>query len=271
MLNNKYNYSSDKFLFDAIECFSNQHSTTTSMGEKTNYKKKRIIQRDREKHIINRLIILLIIITFLGPTVAPKIINKTIRKNVEDIGWVNTKDTSDIPNTLSIAENLDTIALLKPETWNTLTYDEKFETMCIIKNIELNKLGIDITDMATLKTDDLDSGVQGNYSNLTSVISIDCDLLAEGDVEEVLNTICHESRHCYQHACVEAYKKADDKYKNLLIFDTSKDFRENFNNYIKGNDDNYLDYWNQCVEADARAYAQEEVEYYNSIIRENNL
>ena len=65
-----------------------------------------------------------------------------------------------------------------------------------------------------------------------------------GDSAETADTIAHESRHCWQH------ERADNPQ-----IEEDYEFRENFDNYIRPEDDFY-EYQNQPVEVDAREYAQ---------------
>ena len=85
-------------------------------------------------------------------------------------------------------------------------------------------------------------GDYGGYAASTNTIYI--NRFNMDDAAETADTIAHESRHCWQHERAENPQTEQD-YK----------FKENFDDYIRPEDDFY-EYQNQPVEADARDYAQ---------------
>ncbi len=91
--------------------------------------------------------------------------------------------------------------------------------------------------------DNENPGDYGGYAASTNTIYI--NRFNMGDAAETADTIAHESRHCWQH------ERADNPQ-------TEQDylFKENFDAYIRPEDDFY-EYRNQPVEADARDYARE--------------
>ena len=88
-----------------------------------------------------------------------------------------------------------------------------------------------------------DPGDYGGYAASNNTIYI--NRFNMGDAAETADTIAHESRHCWQH------ERADNPQ-------TEQDyqFKENFDDYVRPEDDFY-EYQNQPVEADARDYAQD--------------
>lgn len=177
-------------------------------------------------------------------------------------------------NDWSIASNHDTLKCLKPEIWNELSYQDKFYVMYVIKNIEMYYFGISPDSYPKLVSEDLPGDIQGQCCYDSGEIVIDSSHLAYDSVESVLATICHEARHWYQYTCRDLYEQTESEYQNLKIFNTTKEYINNFNNYVhveNSDDENYYDYYNQKVEVDARDYAQDTVEDYYNIIERNGL
>ena len=84
-------------------------------------------------------------------------------------------------------------------------------------------------------------------------------------MEEVLNIVCHESYHAYQHCIVSALENADEESKNLRLFRDARNYAEEFCDYKSG-DNGFYDYYYQECEMDAREYAEEALlNYYKRI------
>lgn len=77
----------------------------------------------------------------------------------------------------------------------------------------------------------------------------------------MLTSVAHESYHAYQHRMVEVYKTTEEQEKKLLIFRKIEKYNKEMNNYKSGKVD-YEAYYNQTMEADARAYGKERTRYY---------
>ncbi|MCD7866502.1 MAG: hypothetical protein LUG54_10975 [Clostridiales bacterium] len=95
-------------------------------------------------------------------------------------------------------------------------------------------------------------GIQtyGYYNNETNKITINTAYM--DDVENVVNTIAHESRHCYQHERAENPQTEED-YQHKYEFE----------NYITAEVD-FEAYENQLIESDARDYG----DYYENMLKE---
>ena len=74
----------------------------------------------------------------------------------------------------------------------------------------------------------------GYYSDNTHEIVIDMDSLLNDLSWEVLDTVCHEAYHSYQHRIVDAFNNADGNSKNLKMFRKASSYASEFNNYISG-------------------------------------
>lgn len=169
----------------------------------------------------------------------------------------------------SIEANPGTLYNMKPEVWDTLSYDERLRTIENVKNIELYYLGVPYEIDLVIR--DLDGTTRGEYCNALKIISIDEDHFNNSSVKEIVQTVCHECRHAYQYACIEVYNNTDENYKELNMFDNSKKIMDSSLNYIEYNseEDNYDEYSTQLVEADAFSYASQATEeYYSKLIPE---
>lgn len=169
----------------------------------------------------------------------------------------------------SVEANLDTLKNLNPDIWNKLCYQDKREILCVVKNIELYYFGIPTDEYIELSVEDLNGDIVGEYSHFERKIRIDYNHLMNDSAESVLDTVCHEARHCYQHMCADLYNMTDDEYKNLAIFNNTKKYVENFNSYVYAEseaDEQFYDYYCQHSEEDAREYAEQTVNYYYEVI-----
>ncbi len=153
-------------------------------------------------------------------------------------------ETSEQPNpenTIS-SETRETLDAFVQGNWDNLSQTEK-ETAVenlrdnVAKDLQLeNKPNIAYYNKE-------DPGDYGGYAASTNTIYI--NRFNMGDAAETADTIAHESRHCWQHERAENPKTEQDQR-----------FKENFEDYIRPEDD-FFEYQNQPVEADARDYAQE--------------
>ena len=161
--------------------------------------------------------------------------------------------------------NVEMISKIRPEVWETLSFQEKVDVAQAIAYCEGNYLGIP-QKMVVVATD-MDESVLGGYQDYSYRIMIDTEHLRHSSAEAVLNTILHEAYHCYQERCVEIYEKLEPEERNLMLFYRTAFYADEFENYIGGNED--IDgYRNQAVEIDARAYAEENVKEYYRLIEE---
>ena len=164
----------------------------------------------------------------------------------------------------NVAAHMDTLQLLQPETWEKMSVSEKLSALQIIAQLEQCYLGI--SQPLTIGADDLGQyGYQGGYVESTHQIILDLNHLSYDPPDEVLDTLCHEIYHHYQHLLTDIYLNADEEAQNLRIFQNIRHYAEEFQNYNDGKDDFY-DYYFQACESDARDYAGVAVERYYRII-----
>lgn len=187
-----------------------------------------------------------------------------VTSNVASIfSGADTADNSD----LSEEAYSETLYNIKPEIWEMLSYDERLWTIENLKNIELNYLGVS-KDILLVITE-LEDSTLGEYSD--NIIKIDEYYFNNSPIEEIVETVCHECRHAYQHACIEAYYDADESFQDLYMFTSTKIYADNWFNYIEydAGKDNYDEYYNQPIESDSFSYASQRAQvYYSELIPE---
>lgn len=183
-----------------------------------------------------------------------------IESDTTQYGYSQEKDWS-------IENNIDTLYNIQPEIWETLTEEQKTNTIDNLKNIELYYLGVSTPTKLIVR--DIGNNIAGQHYPSSNIIEIDKNHLINDSVYDVVNTICHECRHAFQYACVNAYQNTYDEYKNLVIFNDAKQFKDNYANYYEfsGFNETYDEYASQTIEADASEYAEQATnDYYSNLI-----
>lgn len=166
-------------------------------------------------------------------------------------------------NNQKIANNIDTILLLQEEEWKKLSVQERLNVLQTVANIEATYLGLPHELNVTLET--LEENTQGHYDDSTHTIAINPDHLCEDPAEELVETVAHEAFHAYERRLVDLYNSTGTQERNLLIFGRIEEYRDNFDNYIDGNED-LVGYATQSVELDSVKYSITAiVDYYDAI------
>lgn len=134
----------------------------------------------------------------------------------------------------------------QPNNWEQLDTDEKHEAIKKLVKCISDLQGLpDVPEVEFL--DDGDNSC-GFYSERGNYIGINENYL--GDAKEIVDTVAHEARHAYQHYRAELLKEPQDQI-----------YKFNFEHYIAPEYDengfcvNFFDYYDQYVEAEARAFA----------------
>ena len=155
---------------------------------------------------------------------------------------------------------------IQSEKWGTYSIQEKLDILQVICDYECkNNLGCESPEVVAGHPER--DTIYGSYSSKTKTITISVEHLANDPAEDVLDTLLHEARHAYQHAIVNAFNAIEENLseeaKALSCFRTIEDYRDNFENYISGNED-YFSYYDQDVESDSRSWAEWRImsEYY---------
>lgn len=163
----------------------------------------------------------------------------------------------------TIANNIDTIMLLEEDNWGKLSPEEKLDVLGVVKNIEIQYLGIN-HDIA-LVCGVTDVNLDGSYNSDEAVITLNACELTTSTAHDVVNTICHECYHAYERQMISLYNDTAAEYRNMLLFKPALTYSKEFENYVQA-DENFYNYFCMQVEADSRKYAAEGVEdYYKKI------
>lgn len=170
----------------------------------------------------------------------------------------------------SIENNIDLIKLIRDnDTFQTLDYERKCEVLKAIGYCEARYLGLCEINFEFRDIESTSLLGVCNYSNKT--IFINADPIKDGKIsggtsEELLNTVLHECRHCYQYLLSEMYRQVTSEQRNLLIFtkEDVDDWTINFEDYKNGSEakDGLKDYFDQPIERDARIYARVRAQKY---------
>ncbi len=166
---------------------------------------------------------------------------------------------TEAPQEWTIDNKMDTVKLLKEENWGNLTIDEKLDVIAVVKNIEMSSLGI--AHEIYIKSESLGGSVLGCYSPSERSIAVDTDHLRSSTTLEVVETICHECFHAYQHQQVEVYNSVSEEYRAMPMFSSAQKYAYEFENYIDGGED-FDAYYSQLSEENAREYSQLKAEVY---------
>jgi len=165
----------------------------------------------------------------------------------------------------TIAGNIDTVMKLQEDEWEKLSVKEKVDTMQVIANIEAEYLGL--SHELNVALEPLGEITVAHYRDSDHTIVFNIDYFEYDSPYEVLDTICHEAYHAYQHRLCDAYDSTDESYRNLLVFHNVQKFKEEFDNYTSGDED-FKEYYTQKCESSARAYGASGSSAYLDAIEE---
>ena len=174
-----------------------------------------------------------------------------------------TAESKDFLQKSTIISHMDTISHLSKNTWSLLSTEKKLNTLQTVANMEAYSLGL--PHELNVRLGLLSEQTLACYDDNTHRITINIDHFEADEADEILNSVCHEAFHAYQHRLCDIYDSLDDNDKKLLAFYHVPYYKQEFSNYIPG-DGNATDYYLQWCERDARAYAKEAVaKYYSKI------
>lgn len=164
-----------------------------------------------------------------------------------------------IESKVTIADNIDTVANLREEVWEGLTLQERIDTLQVVTNIESSYLGL--SHELNVGAEPMEESTIAFYTDRNHQIRINIDYLESFSAKEILDAICHEAYHAYQHRLCDAWDSIDEEYRELIAFENVSSYKDNFANY-KDTDDDFLAYYLLECEQAARQYAEESVEDY---------
>lgn len=169
-----------------------------------------------------------------------------------------------------LSENIDTIKLIRDnDTFQSLDYNKKCEVLeaviyCEARYLGLCKLNVEFKELE----DDL---LLGTYNHITKTITINSKPIKDGSLpggtsEELLITVLHECRHCYQNLLSEMYMQATPEQRNLIAFKGQgvSDWITNLGDYKTSVEsiEDQIEYCTQPIELDADSFSKTEAEIY---------
>ena len=170
-------------------------------------------------------------------------------------------DGTDVPGETNYfideAKSAEVLSPFKQESWEQLSIREQKQAINKLADYNAGILGVEDKPRIIYYNAE-DPCDFGGYSAKQNAIYINEYNIH--DAVETVDTISHEYRHKYQHERAEKLETERDL-----------EFKNSFDNYIRAEDD-YQDYKEQLVEADARAYAQivkDKISFYSENIPEN--
>lgn len=162
-----------------------------------------------------------------------------------------------------VSDHMDVVSQLEDAVWVTLTAEERLQVLETVKHMEAAYLGLD--HELELVVADLPENTLGTYCHSEYRITIDAQHMALSSGESVLNTLCHECYHSYQHMTTELYQVVPERYRNMLLFTDARTYLQEYGEPFDPDVD-FMGYYNRRTEQMARAYAQTAVdEYFSSI------
>lgn len=155
---------------------------------------------------------------------------------------------------------------LDPDVWETLTSQEKLDTLQVVANIEAHELGLpqELRVGGAL----LDESTLAEYEEQTHTVSISMDHLENSSAPYVLRSVLHECYHAYQQRLVDAYEDlTDPALRQLKVFRDAAQYAKEFADYKdidEDDEESYYAYYTQACETDARSYAEDHLyDYYD--------
>ena len=164
-----------------------------------------------------------------------------------------------------IIQNIDALLLLQQDVWRELDLGQRLEVLQIVSEMECANWGIPQVKICALS---MSEETLGAYEHGTQTVMLSLEHLAFDEPEDILDTLCHEVYHAYQHRLVDLYNSLNAPERELALFRDVSDYAYEFDHYISGSDEGqtFESYINQKCEADSYAYASQAVSFYFDII-----
>ena len=173
---------------------------------------------------------------------------------------------SKVVENYTLEKSMDTVLQLwDEESWAALPMQKQLDVLQTVANIETRYLGL--PHELNVGTASTEEDVRGYYVDATHEIVISIDAMQDEPPQELLETVCHEAYHGYEHSLVAAAEGLDEETMNLRWFRKIDSYAKEFQNYKDGTDD-WFGYYGQVCEEDARSYAEEAVQDYYSRMAE---
>ena len=151
---------------------------------------------------------------------------------------------------------------LGEEQWANLTLQEKTELIQLVVDIETDYLGL--PDALQVRSTNTPSSTLGYYNHESRSVYISRNHLLNDPPEKCLDSVLHEAYHSYQHHLCALFEETDNAYRSMLFLRKVGDYIDEFENYESGED--FIDYYTQACEFDARDYARVRRSEYQRIL-----
>lgn len=195
-------------------------------------------------------------VCFLGSS---RVSYSMTNSDVAPIASTQTDDADDLLHTYQ-----KDIKRLHPDIWTTLSVEDRGELLQMVANVEAARLGLPHELKVVLR--DQSEGTLASYRDSEHLIVISTSVVETEPVEDVIQSVCHEAEHAYQHRLVDLYEGAEAP--ELLILQDARTYAREFKIYTNGDDPNstFEAYYSQQVEEDARAAGRQGVERWKAWI-----
>lgn len=117
---------------------------------------------------------------------------------------------------VTIAKNIEVVSLLEEKEWSALSTPAKLNVLQTVVNIETYYLGL--PHELNVITGPLPENTMACYKDRTHVITINIDHLEVDQAHDILDSLCHEARHAYQHRLCDVYDSISEEQRELLVF-----------------------------------------------------
>lgn len=138
--------------------------------------------------------------------------------------------------------------LFTADEWECLGDEGRYELISKLAEAIGESLGLE--NIPEIELVDIDDSCSGFYSERGNYIGINVNF--GDDYKDVVDTIAHETRHAYQRLRADKLENSQDEI-----------YKFNFDHYISTECDaegkfiNFKEYYEQYIEAEARAFAKE--------------
>lgn len=142
----------------------------------------------------------------------------------------------------------EVLELFNSDNWENLDVDERYEL--ITELVDSIGQGLGLENIPEIELVDREDNCSGYYSERGNYIGINVNYW--DDYEDIVDTVAHEIRHAYQRFRTDKRENHQDEV-----------YKFNFDHYIstdydtEGNCIHFKEYYEQYIEAEARAYAKE--------------
>lgn len=140
------------------------------------------------------------------------------------------------------------LELFTADEWESLDDDGRYELIAKLAEYIGESLGLE--EIPEIELVDIDDNCSGFYNERGNYIGINVNYWE--DYKDVVDTIAHETRHAYQRFRADKLENRQDEI-----------YKFNFDHYISTECDsegkyiNFKEYYEQYIEAEARAFAKE--------------